>query len=178
MKKLATIVAATSLAAVGLATSAAAPAVGDQDSSPWIRFHQPDFSVSAGSGCPFQVDAHVLNDKEYFQNVEFFDDGTPKAQRFKGLLVIRFTNVDTGASVTKNVNGRALEEFRPDGSFAKITILTGHFTGSFKTGDNVAPGVYYVSGTGSSETVNPDGTKSLELGKNGSAENLCPELTG
>ena len=42
----------------------------------------------------------------------------------------------------------------------------------------VEPGVYYVGGKGPSMTVNPDGTKTLDLGKNVSAENICAALTG
>ena len=63
MKRLQLTIAVTFLS-LGLGLSAAGPAGADQDSSPWIRFHQPDFTVAAGAGCSFQVDAHVVNDQE------------------------------------------------------------------------------------------------------------------
>lgn len=177
MKKFVSAITMTFLS-LGLGLSAAGPAVADQDSSPWIRFHQPDFTVAAGAGCSFQVDAHVVNDQEYFQNVDFFDDGTPKTQLFKGLLVVEFANHDTGASTSRNVNGRAFIDYTPAGEFQRITIRTGHFTTAVAPGNDLPPGVYYVGGTGTSMTVNDDGTKTFSFGPNGSAENLCPELAG
>ena len=126
----------------------------------------------------FQVDAHVVNDHEAYRVLESYPDGTDKVQEWKGLLMIEFTNHDTGASVTRNVNGRGLIEYTADGAFHKITIESGHFTTGFRPGSGVEPGVYYVGGKGTSMTVNPDGTKTLVLGKNGSAENLCLALGG
>jgi hypothetical protein len=178
MRKLATLAAAASLVAGGVGLSIAAPAAADQDSSPWIRFHQADFTVAAGSGCSFQVDAHVVNDKEEFQNVDFYDDGTVKTQIFKGLLVIAFTNHDTGTSLTRNVNGRAFIDYTAAGEFERIRTLTGHFTTAVAPGNELPAGVYYVGGQGTSMTINDDGTKTFVFGPNGSAENLCPELAG
>jgi hypothetical protein len=116
------------------------------------------------------------DDHEAYRVLESYPDGSDKVQEWKGLLMIEFTNHDTGTSVTRNVNGRGLIEYDPDGAFHKITIESGHFTTSFQPGSGVEPGVYYVGGKGTSMTVNPDGTKTLQLGKNGSAENLCPAL--
>jgi hypothetical protein len=175
MNKLTTLAASTALscAVLGLAPSIASA---DQTSSPWIQYREPDFSFPAG-GCAFQVDAHVVNDHEAYRVLESYPDGTDKLQEWKGLLMIEFTNHDTGTSVTKNVNGRGLIEYTADGAFHKITIESGHFTTGFRAGSGVEPGVYYVGGRGTSMTVNPDGTKTLELGKNGSAENLCSALS-
>ncbi len=166
---------ALSCAVVGLAP---ATADADQTSSPWTTYREPDFTIAAGAGCAFQVDGHVVRDHEAYQVVDSYPDGTDKTQLWKGLLVIEFTNHDTGASVTKNVNGRSYIDYTPDGAFQRITILSGHFTTSFRPGNSVEPGVYYVGGKDTAMTVNPDGTKTLVLGKNGSAENLCPELAG
>jgi hypothetical protein len=38
--------------------------------------------------------------------------------------------------------------------------------------------VYCVDGKDTSMTINDDGTKTFVFGRNGSAENLCPELAG
>ena len=59
-----------------------------------------------------------------------------------------------------------------------ITVLSGHFTTSIAPGNEMPAGVYYVTGKGTRMTLNPDGTKTLVLGKNGSAENLCVVLVG
>lgn len=177
MRKLSTFAATVALTVSGLG-SVAEPAVAEQPSSPWISYREPDFTVAAGDACTFQVDAHVVNDHEAYRVLETYADGTDKVQSFKGLLKIAFTNHDTGRTVTKNVNGRSLIEYRPDGSFERITVLSGRFTTSIAPGNDVAPGVYYVSGKDSQLTLNPDGSKTLALGKNGSAENLCPALAG
>ncbi len=177
MRKLSTFAATVALTVSGLGL-VAEPAVADQPSSPWIPYREPDFTVAAGDACTFQVDAHVVNDHEAYRVLETYADGTDKVQSFKGLLKIAFTNHDTGRTVTKNVNGRSLIEYRSDGSFQRITVLSGHFTTSIAPGNDVAPGVYYVSGKDSQLTLNPDGSKTLALGKNGSAENLCPALAG
>lgn len=167
--------AALMLTGVGLVT---VPAVADQSSSPWIQYREPDFSILAGAACSFRVDAHVVSDHEAYRILETYPDGTDKVQMWKGLLKIAFTNHDTGTTVTKNVNGRSLIEYYPDGSFKSITVLSGHFTTSIAPGNELPPGVYYVTGKDTRMTLNPDGTKTLVLGKNGSAENLCPELAG
>jgi len=59
---------------------------------------------------------------------------------WKGLLKIAFTNHDTGTTVTKNVNGRSLSEYFPDGTFKSITVLSGHFTTSIAPGNEMPPG--------------------------------------
>ncbi|MGI8625988.1 MAG: hypothetical protein ACR2J5_05370 [Geodermatophilaceae bacterium] len=177
MRKLSALAAVAALTFTGLGL-VAGPVDADQTSSPWITYREPDFTVAAGQACTFQVDAHVVSDHEAYRVLETYADGTDKVQLFKGLLKIAFTNHDTGETLTKNVNGRALIEYRPDGSFERITILSGHFTTSIAPGNELAPGVYYVGGKGSRLTLNPDGTKTLVLGKNGSAENLCTALAG
>ncbi len=110
--------------------------------------------------------------------METYPDGTDKVQLWKGLPKIAFTNHDTGTTVTKNVNGRSFIEYYPDGTFKSITVLSGHFTTSIAPGNEMPPGVYYVTGKGTRMTLNRDGTKTLVLGKNGSAENLCVVLAG
>ncbi|MBA2773905.1 MAG: hypothetical protein H0U36_07645 [Nocardioidaceae bacterium] len=177
MRKLSTAAAVAALTFTGLGLTTGT-AEADQSSSPWISYREPDFTIAAGDGCTFQVDAHVVDDHEAYRVLETYPDGTDKTQSWKGLLKIAFTNHDTGATVTRNVNGRALIDYGPDGSFEQITILSGHFTTSFAPGNEVPPGIYYVGGKGTQMTLNPDGTKTLVLGKNGAAENLCPALAG
>jgi hypothetical protein len=146
--------------------------------SDWIQYREPDFTVAAGVACSFQVDAHVVQDKEAYRVLETYPDGTDKSEEWKGVLVIEFTNHDTGSTVTKNVNGRAIIEYLPDGSFHEISVLSGHFTTSIPAGNDLPQGVYYIGGRGTTMTVNPDGTRTVELGPTGTAENLCPELAG
>lgn len=177
MSKLSTLAAVTALTFTGLGV-AAGSADADQSSSPWITYREPDFTVAAGDACTFQVDAHVVSDHEAYRVIETYADGTDKRELWKGLLKIAFTNHDTGTTVTRNVNGRSFIDYRPDGSFEQITVLSGHFTTSIPPGNDLPPGEYYIGGKGTRMTKSPDGTKTVVLGKNGSAENLCPALSG
>lgn len=177
MRRLTSVASATALAAIVLGVLAAPPAWASEDSSPWIRYQQPDLTIPAGRACSFPVDEHVVNDHEEYQALETWPDGSSKTEDWKGLLVITFTNADSGASVTKNINGRSLIEYTSDGGFSSITILSGHFVGTIRPGNPTPPGLWYVSGKGSSESIGPDGV-TIELGPNGSMENLCDDLAG
>ncbi len=178
MKKLLSIAAALALSCGVLAVAPTATAAADSDGSAWIRYHQPDVDVAAGHACSFAVHEHVLRDKEYYKVVATYDDGTDQAELWKGPLVMRYTNVDTGASKVVNISGRARITYYPDGSFASITIITGHFGATIPPGNEMAAGLYRVGGKDSSMTVTPDGKRYIALGAHGSTEDLCAALSG
>jgi hypothetical protein len=152
-------------------TTAAAEAPG-----PWIRYHQPEVTIAAGTGCDFEVLQEVLADGEYYRDVATYDDGTPRVQQWKGPLVMRWSNTETGDSAVVDLTGRAVITYRPDGSDESITIVNGHFGARMPAGSNVPRGVYRVGGKDSSVRFNDDGTRTLTLGRHGTAENLCDEL--
>lgn len=148
-----------------------------QADSPWIEYREADFSVPAGVACTFQVDLRMVKDHEAYRNIAFYDDGTVKTQLWKGLLVIEFINHDTGASITKNVNGRAHIDYAPDGAFTSITLLSGHFTAIVPPGNELDPGVYFVGGRGTTMTVGSQPSiRTIEYGRTGSAVNLCEAI--
>src|SRR5262245_25658174 len=179
MRRIAAVLGATVLvgALVGSSVSSASTAGPDPESGPpWIPFDQEDITYAAGQGCDFEVFGEVLHDQEFFRNVATYPDGSPRTQQFKGPLIMRFTNTETGASVDRNAWGNAFERFAPDGSFESITIEAGHFVGRIRAGNQPGPGIYYVTGAWSELARNSDGTSSLFLGPKGSAENLCETL--
>src|SRR5512145_2083253 len=107
------------------ATAAAAVALGagiapaHADEPPWIPYEQPDVMVPAArSTCAFDVQQTVVEDGEYYKNTEFYADGTVKTQLWRGPLVMRYTNVSTGASVVRDLSAMATAHYRPDGSMA------------------------------------------------------------
>jgi hypothetical protein len=142
-------------------------------SNGWIRYHQPDFSLDAGEGCDFGVKVKVVRDREFYKDVAFYSDGTVKTQLWKGPLVMDFTNTDTGATIRRNLSGRSIQEYAANGDFASILIQHGHFAAVLPPGSDPGFGFYRVSGAWSSLTVNPDGTRTIALGIDGTAENLC-----
>ena len=58
-----------------------------------------------------------------------------------------FTDLDSGASVVRNLTGRGDCEYFVDGSVT-LTDLGGHFAAGLHTGDDPAPGFYVVGGKG------------------------------
>ena len=168
---------ASSATATGSADSAGQPDSASSSSGPpWIPFESDDVTYAAGEGCDFEVSGEVLHDQEFFRTVAMYPDGSPRTQQFKGPLIMRFTNAETGESVERNAWGNAFERFRPDGSFESLTIEEGHFIGRIRAGNQPGPGVYYVTGSWSELVRNSDGTSSLFLGPDGTAENLCDTL--
>ncbi|MFY9915016.1 MAG: hypothetical protein WAK18_10140 [Nocardioidaceae bacterium] len=177
MKKILSTAAALALSAAALAVAPTTTASADSYDSPWIRYHQPDVDVAAGHACSFAVHEHVLRDKEYYKVLATYADGTDQAELWKGPLVMRYTNVDTGASKVVNISGRARITYYRDGSFASITILTGHFGATMPPGNEMAAGLYRVGGKDSAMTIEPDGKRYLVLGPHGSTEDLCAALS-
>jgi hypothetical protein len=188
-KRVATVLAMTAL--VGAAGSAAATGApvgpGDRSagkamsqpasSNGWIRYHQPDFSLDAGVACDFGVDATVVRDREFYKDVGFYSDGTVKTQLWKGPLVMDFTNTDTGVTIRRDLSGRSIQEYDADGEFTSILIQQGNFAAVLPPGSDPGFGFYRVSGEWSSLTVNPDGTRTIALGVNGTAENMCDAMS-
>jgi hypothetical protein len=190
MRRLTGLLGATALVGALVAGSASAASTADSADSagtagakasgwpPWIPYEQEDFTYPAGDPCDFEVAAEVLRDREFYRNVSTYADGSPRIQLWRGPLVLRFTNTETGASVDRNASGRSFMEFGPGEEFQSITIQTGHFVGRLRAGSDPEPGIFYVAGKWSSLSRNDAGGSTLVLGPNGSAENLCETLAG
>lgn len=170
-KRIAAIVGSV-LVMSGVATSVA---TADQDSR-WIPFEQPDVTIPAGM-CDFEVTGEVLHDREFFKTVATYEDGSPRTQLWKGPLVMRFTNTETGVFVDRDVSGRQVKQLRPDGSLESITVETGHTVGGLAEGSSPGRGIWQVGGRHSSLVRHDDGTSTIFLGPKGTAENLCVPLS-
>lgn len=142
----------------------------------WVRYHQEDFSVPAGEGCAFRVNVKVIRDREFYKNVSYFSNGNPRLQLFKGPLVLRYTNAATKRHITRDVSGRAVEEFEADGTFASITILTGHFSTTLPKGSQPGQGLYRVGGKWSALSINAKDRRVVTRGPEGTVANLCIPL--
>lgn len=123
------LVTAGALLAAGLGTAAPASAT---DSPPpgggWQRFHAQPFTDAPGDVCAFGMRGDIVYDDEWFRTTATYPDGTPKQQDWTGPLGVRFTNLSTGASVTRDLSGSAVIDFGPDGS------QTWHAIGPFAVG--------------------------------------------
>ena len=164
------------LAAFSGALVVAAPTGANAEGSGWTPYEQPDIDYAAGARCDFAVHGDVVRDKEEFKDVAHWPDGTVRSQLWRGALVIRWTNLDTGESVLRDQSARALAEYRADGSIEQMTSLRGAFGAGLPEGSHPGKGAYVVSGRWSSVVFAEDGTRSIVLGPKGKLENLCETL--
>jgi hypothetical protein len=172
----ATVASSTGMASTAAPSSAASSA--ESAEPPWVPEPEEDFTLPA-EFCGFEVDAHILEVNEFAKTVTTYPDGSPQTQLFKGPLFIRFTNAETGKSIDRNASGNAFENLGPDGSLQTLTITDdgSHFVTRLPPGSQPSKGLFLVGGEWSSLVVNDDGTRSLFLGPDGSAENLCIPLS-
>lgn len=142
----------------------------------WHRYHQDDVDYARGDACRFAVHGHVLRDREFYRNVNFWPHGAVRTQLYRGPLVFRWTDRATGRSVVRNQSGRAYVAYHRNGDFASLNALSGHFGAGFTLGSHPSRGLFYLGGRWTSVVVDHDGTSTLTLGPKGTAENLCRTL--
>ncbi len=153
----------------------AAPAAG-ADSS-WVPYSQADITVPGErSTCGFDVLMSVVEDEEFYKNVELYADGTPKRQLWRGPLVMRYTNLQSGESVVRDLSAMATMDYREDGSLASIRSVHGAFGATMPAGSQPGTGLYVLGGHGTTVTFESDGSRSFTLGPNGTAENVCEAI--
>lgn len=177
MRRMTGILGATALVGALVAGSASTASTTTAEPPPeWIPFQQPDVTLPAGSVCDFEVFATALHDREFFRNVSTWPDGSPRTQLWKGPLIMRIKNNETGESVVRDISGRQIKQLNRDGSLESILIQSGHTLGGMAEGSDPGKGAWYVGGTWSSMVRNDDGTSRIFLGPDGTAENLCETL--
>ena len=175
MRKRVMSLTATALAAATAVATVAGPA--SADGAPWVRYEQADLLIPAArSTCAFDVQQTVLEDREYYRDVEHYPDGTVRTQQWRGPLVMRYTNVSSGASVVRDLSARATVHYRPDGSMASMVSEHGAFGATMPAGSTPATGLFVLDGRGTTLTLHPDGTRSFTLGPKGTAENVCEAI--
>ncbi|WP_151082002.1 hypothetical protein [Nocardioides cynanchi] len=161
------------IAAAGAAAVLAAAPAGA--ATQWTDYRSSDFTLAAGAVCSFPLQGHVVADQERYRPTETYPDGSPRVQEFTGRLVVEYTNLDTGASVTRNLTGRSDFEYLPDGSFT-LTDVGGHFAVGLHPGDSPSTGFYVVNGVGSTVSFAADGHRTLTVSDGSTVENLCQTL--
>jgi hypothetical protein len=170
MLTLCTRLAALATVCAGLASAPGVAAA----ASPWMPFRASDFDLPAGSRCPFALSGRVVEDQERIRTLATFDDGSPRRERVKGTLIVRYINDDTGASVVRDLTGDALIDFGPDGS-STFTLRNGHLAVGLGAGDPGGPAFLVLSGHGFQVNFAPDGRRTVVPGR-GDIENICQTL--
>ncbi|RKT19490.1 hypothetical protein BX285_3948 [Streptomyces sp. 1114.5] len=164
------------LAAV-LATAvlmSAAPAAQADGDDGWQPYHGQDYDAPAGTLCPFHLHITDLLDQEETKTVARYPDGSPEKVLWRGPLILRYTNVDTGAQVDRDQSGRATEYRLPDGSTLWDVPRSSHISAKVHPGNPYhAVGDYVFSG-GAVLLVHSD--QQVEVLVQHQVENLCQTL--
>ena len=160
-------------ALVAILSGAASLARADTPLPPgWTRVPPTSVTVPAGALCPFSLQIQDVKDEVITKVLQTFPDGSPRSQIFIGELITRFTNVSSGASVTRNLSGDGFVRYGSDGSSSWTFVgpaATVIFPGSF-----LAPGFYVVNGFYVIDYAG-DGTQTIPIHE-GPNENLCETL--
>jgi hypothetical protein len=152
----------------------AAPAAQADDDHGWQPYHGQDSDAPAGTVCPFHLHITDLLDQEETKTVTRYPDGSPEKVLWRGPLILRYTNVDTGAHVDRDQSGRATEYRRPDGSTLWDVPRSSHISARVHPGNPyLAAGAYLFSG-GAVLLVHPD--HQVEALVQHRVENLCETL--
>jgi hypothetical protein len=156
-----------------LALGAATAASGDNGGqwTPWQPATQGPLHYEAGSVCPFAVSATFPTQDLRFRYL-LDSSGNVTEVEFIGPLIAEVTNDETGKTVQRNISGRALLIFNPDGSATYLN--EGHLGIAFHAGDTPSKELDVISGH-FVMNVTPEGHYQLvEL--NGTSENVCETL--
>jgi hypothetical protein len=127
-----------------------------------------DGSIPAGP-CPFPVFIHVVSNNSY--TIEFFDaEGNLTRTIFQGKVVLEITNLDTGASVIRNVSGPGTKT-----EADQIFVKTGSWFFAFFPGD-LGPGTPGSMFINHGRVVEFQGIPGKILSQTGVQEDLCVTL--
>jgi hypothetical protein len=141
---------------------------------PWSPLTTNSFELAAGVRCDFALRGDVLSGKERIRILETNPDGSPRVYEIVGQLVVRYTNIDTGESVDRNLTGTALQIVEPDGSFT-LELIGGHMSVGFGVGDDPSSAFLIFTGAGHEVFFSTDGTRTATFG-DGPVENICETL--
>ncbi|MDI2131649.1 hypothetical protein [Yinghuangia seranimata] len=163
---------ATSLAFAAPASAAETAPATTTGVGPWEPAPSAPWTQPAGARCDFPVHGEPVVDHVEKRLLATAADGT-KVVEYRGALVVRLTDTDTGASYDADASGHAVIEIHPDRSqrwYVAGPVLVGFAADS----GTLARGFYTLDGLYTLD-IAADGYKSLTLYA-GSADALCPRI--
>lgn len=169
-------------AAPAAATSVAAPsphptidiAPTHAPSSDWEPAPSAPWEVPAGVRCDFPISGVPVVDEVKKLTLQSYPDGTPKRELYTGALVIRITNLDTGAQTDADASGDAVIEYRPDGSMSRWYVRGPVLVGVGEDGGNLPRGMWIVDGIFTIDFTT-DGKKNIHMVQ-GTKHNVCDDI--
>lgn len=153
------------------APAAAAPTHGTTPG--WEPAPSAPWDVAAGLRCDFAVHGEPVVDEVVRRVLSRHADGSPRDVAYKGDLVIRVTNTESGAHWDADASGSALVRYGTDGSqswkvLGPVLVGVGEGKGNLPRGLYIVDGVYAM-------TISPDGYKSVTM-VHGSRTDICAQI--
>ncbi|MFE3252980.1 hypothetical protein [Streptomyces sp. NPDC059209] len=169
-----TVVALLALTAplLGVGTYPAHAAPGTAGSG-WEPAPSAPWDTAAGVRCDFPVHAEPVVDEVERRVVTTHPDGSPKRVLYRGDLVVRITNTDTGAFHDADASGTAAVDRRADGS-QFWSVLGPVLVGFAENGGSLARGVYLIDGVYTLD-ISSAGYKDVTM-VHGSVDDLCARV--
>ncbi|MFG1811863.1 hypothetical protein [Streptomyces sp. NPDC049040] len=152
---------------------AATAATSTGTSAGWVPAPSEPWDVAAGSRCDFPVHGEPIVDKVVQRVLETYPDGTAKRVVYKGDLVVRLTDTDTGAFHDADAGGTAVVDYGTDGAqtwYVLGPVLIGFAANS----GNLPRGFYTIDGAYTLH-FGPTGYKTLTM-LHGSTDELCARI--
>jgi len=173
------------LAAGALAAAVAAPAAATRsttapdpsgwDDLVWEPYRTQPFTAPAGQLCEFTLRADPVADEEVVATVARFADGSPKVEAYKGKLVVRYTNAETGATTDKDLSGSAVVRYFEDGAYTMS--MYGPVGVGFRETDRYPRGMYVLDGFHVVHTGADPADRDREMVVDGGSEHdICGDL--
>ncbi|MGW2381046.1 hypothetical protein [Streptomyces sp. NPDC001658] len=160
---------ASAVSASAVPASAVSAATGEG----WEPAPATPWDVPAGARCDFPVHGEPVVDEVVRRVLAVGPDGSPKRVAYKGDLVVRVTNTDSGASHDADASGTAVVDYGADGSqtwFVRGPVLVG----VGENGGNLPRGLYLVDGVYTLH-IGPTGYKTVAMA-HGTVDELCSHI--
>ncbi|WP_267243434.1 hypothetical protein [Streptomyces sp. PR69] len=172
------VVSALAALALGGAPAAASPAGGPASAvaaaaGGWEPAPSAPWGVPAGARCDFPVHGEAVVDEVERLVLARYPDGSPKQVAYRGDLVVRVVNTDTGVAYDADAGGTAVVEHRADGS-QLWTVFGPVLVGVGEGGGNLARGLYIVDGVYTLE-ISRTGYKTVTMAYGGQ-DDLCARI--
>ncbi|MGJ5897805.1 hypothetical protein ACSCBZ_38525 [Streptomyces niveiscabiei] len=137
----------------------------------WEPAPSAPWDVAAGVRCGFPVHGEPVVDEVVRRVLATRPDGTAQRMVYRGKLVVRLTNTETGSFYDADVSGTALVELRDDGGQlweVRGPVLVGVGEGNLPRGLYVVDGVYTLD-------IDAAGRKAVHLAR-GTVDDLCARI--
>lgn len=163
----------TATVAATTAATGPAQAVATASGLDWQPYQSQPYTVAAGERCAFGVHAEPVVDEERIATLTTYPDGSPRQQVITGDLRVRYTNLDSGASVEHDLSGTAFIDYGTDGSMTHRYL--GPVSVGFRATDAYPKGIWRLDGYHEVTFAAGGGVREITVDA-GTEHNVCTDL--